>query len=108
MENKIRLFNKSKVVGLVEYTDNLDHWDGRNMTCGSSGRHLGIGRLINGGFYLCHGTQWQGERDYAEVIDETKARDVILEHNPDLWPEFFDEPVPVLSEKVYPGATVFI
>jgi hypothetical protein len=30
------------VVASVEYNSILDHWDGSNWTCGSTGRHLGI------------------------------------------------------------------
>ena len=24
----------------------------------------------DGRFYLCHGTQWQGEQDHAEIVGE--------------------------------------
>lgn len=87
-----------KCLGRVKYTDNLDHWDGRNMTCGSTGRHLGIGKLKDGRFYLCHGTQWQGERDYAEIVSEQEAKQAVLDTGDDaLFREMFGESIPVLD-----------
>lgn len=68
-----------------------------NYTCGSSGRHLGIGCLKNGGFYLCHGTLWEGERNYAEVIDEETAKKTVLEYSPGLYKAYFGEEPPLLS-----------
>ena len=96
---KVRLFNGEKVIGMVEYTDNLDHWDGHNWSDGSLGHHLGIGRLKDGRFYLCHGTQWQGEQDYAEVVDEKRAKQEVLYHDPDLYKEMFGEEPPDLTAK---------
>lgn len=57
-----------RVIARVKYNDKLDFWDGRNITCGSTGRHMGYTRLKSGKWVLIHGTQWQGERDYGEVI----------------------------------------
>ncbi len=92
----VRCRDGETVIGLVEYTDNLDHWDGHNNTCGSTGRHLGIGKTRDGRYYLCHGTQWQGEQDYAEIVDETTAKETVLEHDPDMYEEMFGEPAPTL------------
>jgi len=74
----VRLYDGDDPIGVVDYTENLNHWDGSNWTCGSMGRHLGIGKLKDGRFYLCHGTQWQGERNRAEVISEEEAKRAIL------------------------------
>lgn len=30
------------LVAVVKYNNDLDFWDGRNFSCGSTGRHLGI------------------------------------------------------------------
>jgi len=65
---KVPVYENEEVVARVEYNDNLDFWDGRNMTCGSTGRHLGYTRLKSGKFVLIHGTQWQGEKASAEVV----------------------------------------
>jgi len=97
---KVRCYESSnleKVVGLVPYVSNLDHWDGHNWNCGQRGRHLGVGRTKKGKYYLCHGTQWEGERDYAKIVTKSEAQEAVLEHNPDIWEELFpDEPLPKL------------
>lgn len=67
-----------EIVGRVEYNTLLDYWDGYNFTCGSTGRHLGITRLKNGSCVLIHGTQCQGEQDYAEVVTAAEALQAIL------------------------------
>ena len=94
--SRVKLLDDGKVVGYVKYTDNLDHWDGHNNICGSTGRHLGLGKLKDGRFYLCHGTQWQGEMDYAEVVSEENAKEVALRHDPEIYEEYFGE-VPDLT-----------
>lgn len=92
----VRCFDGDDVIGMVEYTDNLDFWDGSNNTCGSPGHHLGIGKTKDGRFYLVYGTQWQGERDRAEIVSEEAAKEAVLRHNPDIYEEIFGEPVPEL------------
>ncbi|WP_456473577.1 hypothetical protein [Desulfolithobacter sp.] len=93
---KVRCYEDGNAIGVVSYTDNLDHWDGNNYTCGSVGRHLGIGKTKDGRYYLCHGTQWQGERSYAEIVSEAEAKQAVLHHNPDLYEEIFNEAIPDL------------
>lgn len=68
-----------RVIAMVEANNNLDRWDGSNWTCGSTGRHKGLTRLSDGRYVLIHTTQWQGERDYAEIISEKQALQEILE-----------------------------
>lgn len=68
-----------RVIAMVEANNNLDWWDGSNWTCGSTGRHKGLTRLSDGRYVLIHTTQWQGERDYAEIISEKQALQEILE-----------------------------
>ena len=67
-----------EVVARVRYNQNLDFWDGRNFTCGSTGRHKGLTKLKDGRYVLIHGTQWQGEKDYAIVISAEQALQEIL------------------------------
>ena len=67
-----------KVIARVRYNQNLDFWDGRNFTCGSTGRHKGLTRLKDGRNVLIYGTQWQGEKDYAIVISAEQALQEIL------------------------------
>jgi hypothetical protein len=66
------------VIARVRYNQDLDRWDGRNYTCGSTGRHLGITKLKTGEYVLIHGTQWQGERDTAVIVDPMTALQEIL------------------------------
>jgi hypothetical protein len=100
---KVRLFDEhryqngeeGKVLGLVDYTTNLDHWDGHNMTSGSMGRHLGLSKCKKG-YYVCYGSQWEGERDYAELIAEDEAKELCLKHNPGVYKDIFGEEPPDL------------
>lgn len=66
------------LVAVVKYNNDLDFWDGRNFSCGSIGRHLGITKLKDGRYVLIHGTDWQGERDYAEIVTDEEALDAII------------------------------
>ncbi len=74
----VNVYNEGEIIGEVKYNTNLDRWDGRNYTSGSTGRHKGLTRLKNGQFVLIHGTQWQGERDTAEIITPEQALQEIL------------------------------
>lgn len=89
--SKVTVFDGEKVVGQVEYNSNLDHWDGRNWTCGGTGLHLGITQLKKSKKYvLIHGTQWQGSKDRAEVVTPEEALQAILQNDPDelkYWPD---------------------
>jgi len=72
------LDQQGDVIGRVRYNQDLDYWDGRNWTCGSTGRHEGIAKLKDGQFVIIRGTQWQGERDTAEIITAEEALNKIL------------------------------
>ncbi len=92
----VRCFENGEIVGVVEYTNNLDRWDGRNMSSGSLGRHIGIGKTKDGKYYVCHGTQWENETDFAEIVSEEEAKKLCLKHNPDIYEEIFEEPLKIL------------
>ena len=78
-----------KIIGRVSYNESLDHWDGHNHTCGSTGLHLGIARLKKSGkMVLIHGTQWQGSRDYAEAVTDAEAIQAILANNPRIMADY--------------------
>lgn len=84
------VWEDGQVIGEVEYTQNLDFYDGRNYTCGCPGRHKGLAQK-SGEYALIHGTQWQGERDYGELISADRAVQEILESgNTELFDEFPD------------------
>lgn len=69
---------REEVIARVKYNHDLDTYDGHNFTCGSAGHHKGITQLSDGRFVLIHGTQWQGEHDWAEVISKDRAVQEIL------------------------------
>jgi len=70
---------KGNIVARVNRNDNLDFWDGNDMTCGSTGEHKGLTKLKKSGDYvLIHMSQWQGARDWAEIITPNRAVDEIL------------------------------
>ena len=93
----ITLYDDDEPIGVVEYTDNLDTWNGSNSQCGGVGLHMGIGKLKNGGFYLCHGSQRQGSNDYAETIDKDIAKSMVLRYNPDIYEDIFGWKPDILS-----------
>lgn len=68
----------NNVVARVRYNSCLDYWDGRNWTNGGVGRHKGLTKLKDGRYVLIHGTQWQGEKDWAEIITPEQALQEIL------------------------------
>lgn len=66
------------VIARVRYNAVLDYWNGRNYENGGTGRHKGLTKLRDGRYVLIHGTQWEGERDYAYVISTEQALQEIL------------------------------
>lgn len=91
----VRCFEGQEVIGLVAYTNNLDHWDGSQWRSGHVDRHLGIGQ-IEDKYYIVHGIQQQGLQDYAEIVSTHEAKQTVLQHNPELYEEMFNELVPKL------------
>lgn len=89
---KVNVYKDGKVIARVQYSDNLDFWDGSNWTCGSTGRHLGLTRLRKSGQYvLIHGTDLQGEQDSAEIItDEEAYQAIVSSGNTELLDKFPD------------------
>lgn len=77
-EYRVSVYENDKVIARVRYNACLDFWDGHNWTCGSTGRHKGLTKLKDGRYVLIHGTQWQGENDWAEVITPEQALQEIL------------------------------
>ncbi len=85
----IPVFDGDKIIAEVEYNQNLDFWDGSNWTCGSVGRHLGLTQLEDGRYVLIHGSQWQGERNYGEIITPEQAvQEIFKSGNNKLFEEF--------------------
>lgn len=77
-EYRVNVYDGEKIVARVRYNACLDYWDGRNWTSGGLGRHLGVTKLKDGRYVLIHGTDWQGEKDYAEIVSPEEALQAIL------------------------------
>jgi len=75
------LDEEGNVVARVEYNSNLDHWDGSNWTAGSMGIHKGITKLKDGRYVLIHGSDWQGDQSYGEIISKEQAIQEIVKGN---------------------------
>ena len=69
---------QEEVIARVRYNQNLDFWDGHNMTNGGTGSHLGLTKLKDGRYVLIHGTDWQGQRSYGEIVSKKEAFQAIL------------------------------
>jgi len=75
----VNVYEEERIIARVNYNANLDKWNGSNWQNGGTGRHLGLTKLRDGRYVLIHGTQWQGESDYAEVITAEQAIQEILQ-----------------------------
>jgi hypothetical protein len=70
--------HEDEIIARVRYNTILDYWDGSNWKNGGVGRHKGITKLKDGRYVIIIGTDWQGERDYAYVVDADEALQEIL------------------------------
>jgi len=99
-----------KIVALVDRNANLDVWDGNNFTSGEIGKHLGITYLRSAMKYvLIHSTQWQGEKDWAEIISDDRAASEIAYRVPELFedPRFRKLRYMIASEEDLPCEIIF-
>jgi hypothetical protein len=69
----------NKIIGRVNYSENLDCLYNGNFQNGGVGLHKGLAKLKNGNYVLIYGSNWQGDRDYAKIISKTDALDEIIE-----------------------------
>ena len=75
---RVNVYEEGAVIARVRYNQNLDFWDGRNWQNGGTGRHKGITKLKDGRYVIIVGSDWQGERDYAYIVDAEEALQEIL------------------------------
>ena len=75
---RVNVYENGDVIARVRYNSCLDYWDGRNWTNGGVGRHKGLTKLRDGRYVLLHGTNWQGEKDWEEIIPPEQALQEIL------------------------------
>lgn len=90
------LVAQNNLLGMVAGTTNLDHWDGHDWNAGAKGVHLGMGKTKDGRIYVCVTTDWDGEQDYAFIVDEEEASDICLRYDPDEYEGLFGKPAPTL------------
>lgn len=89
-----------EIVAMVEYNNNLDFWDGSNWTSGPTGRHKGLTQLENGEYVLIFGTNWQGEKDEAILIDKNRAvNEIMRSRDMELFQQFPDL-IPIANGKL--------
>ena len=79
--------DNNEVIGTVKYNNNLDVWNGSNWQNGGTGLHLGITKVSNGKFVLIYGSDWQGDSDYARIISDKRAFQLIMKYSPELLEE---------------------
>jgi len=80
------------VVARVKYNKNLDSIINTDCCNPKLGLHRGLTKLKTGKYVLIYGTDWQGSKDYAEIISKEEAlneilksdNDYLLEKYPDL------------------------
>ena len=77
----VNVYENGELVAVVKYNQNLDIWNGSNYQNGGTGRHLGITRLADGRYVLIYGSDWQGDRDYAEIINDRTAYENIMKYD---------------------------
>lgn len=81
-EYRVNVFDNDlgcgEIIGRVRYNTDLDYWDGRNWTSGSTGMHKGITKLKDGSFVIIVGSQWQGSKDFAYTVSPQEALEEIL------------------------------
>jgi hypothetical protein len=70
------------------------YWDGHNWE--RHGRNMWLMRGKNGGYFVVHGTCWQGELDYLEPLTQAEAISM-YERLPEHELDF---------EEAFPGVTV--
>ena len=75
---RVNVYEDGDVIARVRYNSALDYWDGSNWLNGGTGRHKGITKLKDGRYVIIIGSDWQGERDYAYVVDADEALQEIL------------------------------
>jgi hypothetical protein len=85
----IRVEDGCSTVGYVEYSTNLDHWDGSRWGYGGGvGEHRGLVRWHDG-YVVVYGSEYPGHT-YGVPVGEVEAKTAVFASgDPDLAAEFF-------------------
>lgn len=88
----VNVYDNGELIATVKYNSNLDVWNGSNFQNGGTGLHLGLTRLEDGRCVLIHGSDWQGDTDWAELISDKRAYELIMEYDASMleWDKFKD------------------
>lgn len=89
---KIKCFDGDEVIGMVENVRNLDFLDGCSWSYENLGYHLGIGQLEDGRFYVVKSSYCESEVATASIISARHAKDLVIEKNPHIYEDIFNEP----------------
>lgn len=87
IDRKLYDTDKSKLVASDRY------WDGSNFE--RHGRNTYLYKTQNGRFFAYHTTQWQGERNYIEALNDEQAKSLYEElpdHDLEFAVAFGEEP----------------
>lgn len=67
-------YKNPEIITRVKYNALLDYWDGSNWSDGNVGCHRGLAYLrASKKYVLIHGSDWQGDNDYGEIISDRRA-----------------------------------
>lgn len=84
----VNVYKGDKVIATVKYNNNLDTWDGSNWQNGGIGHHLGLTIIEKDDseklYVLIHGSDWAGHNDWAEIISEEDAFQLIMRYDSSL------------------------
>ena len=102
---KVPLFFGREIIGVVEYNKILDRWNGdyfdSKYNAGVDGFHMGIGKLVDGNYYICFGMDNINTRSYAIEVSEYDAEQIVLKHNPNVFKEIFHKEPTKLQVPLY-------
>ena len=94
----VPLYEKTEIIGVVNFTNNLDKKHKHSFYT-TLGHHLGIGVTKDNKYYVCYGSEFENEPDYAKVITKNYAARLIIQNNPneDLYLKIIGEPMPFMN-----------
>lgn len=78
--SKVNVYrNGCELIGVVNYNNNLDYFEGMNLQNGGVGCHKGITKLRDGSFVIIIGSDYQGDSNHAYVASDEEALTEIIE-----------------------------
>lgn len=86
----VKVYDRNmEIIANVDYNNNLDYWTGQNWQNGGTGKHRGLTQLEDGRLVIIYGSDWQGTKDYGEIISKAEAiQEIVDSGNEELLEEF--------------------